>query len=348
MSDGPTSLASVEALAAALAEAPAPDIEARAAAASRDADLTKPAGALGRLEELAIWYAGWRRPPAGRPLKAQALVFAGDHGVAARGVSPYPQSVTAQMLENFRVRGAAINQLAALQGAQVEAIDAGTGARASADFTQGPALSPDRFAAALDLGWRAVDPAAECLVLGEMGIGNTTAAAALSALILGGAPADWVGAGAGADGAMRARKAEAVARALERHGDAARGAPLEALRRVAGPEMAALAGAMARARVEGVPLALDGFVASAAALPLKRLSPDPDRGALAHAFAAHRSAEAAHARQLEALELAPLLDLGMRLGEGSGAAVALGILNAALACHTGMASFAEAGVEDHR
>lgn len=323
------------------ADLPAADPARAAEARARNAVLTKPDGALGRLEALAIWYAGWRaiRPDA----PAQTLVFAANHGVAARGVSPYPSDVTAQMVLNFEAGGAAINQLCALAGARLEVIALDL-ERPTADFTQAPAMSEAECCAAVSAGWRAVDPDALCLTLGEMGIGNTTAAAALTAALMGGAASDWVGPGAGAEGEALERKRAAVSLGLDRHrpaiGAAGARAPLEALSRLGGREISALFGALLRARRERLPVLLDGYIVCAAAAALQALAAD----GLAHCQAGHRSAEPAHDALLRRLELSPLLDLGMRLGEGSGAALALSVLRAALACHAGMASFADAGV----
>ncbi len=327
----------IEAMLAALAAAPGPDMAARAAAAARQARLTKPPGSLGRLEDLAVWLAGWQGREVPRVDRAQVLVFAGNHGIAGRGVSAFPAEVTAQMVANFRAGGAAVNQLARLMGAEFAVhplrLEAPT-----ADFTEGPAMSPADLEDALRTGWEAVDPRAEVLVAGEMGIGNTTSAAAIALALHGGSAGAWVGRGTGVDDAGLARKAAAVAAGVARLPAGA--PPLEVLRQLGGREIAAMAGAMARARVARIPLLLDGFIACAAAAVLARAVP----GALDHALAGHRSAEAGHGALLAALDKAPLLDLGLRLGEGSGAALALAVLRAAVACHAGMATFDEAGV----
>ena len=319
-----------------LAEAPAPDAAAVDGARARNGQLTKPPCALGRLEDLAIWYAGWRgtaRPVLERP---QILIFAGNHGVAARGVSAFPPDVTVQMVANFRAGGAAINQLARAFGATM-AVHALELDRPTADFTTGPAMTEADVLAALNTGWNAVDPEADLLVTGEMGIGNTTSAAAIALALYGGQAEDWVGRGTGVDDAGLARKAGVVADGVARH---ASRDPLEVLRCLGGREIAAMAGAMARARVLRIPLILDGFIACAAAAVLHATAP----GALDHAVAGHRSAEGAHGALLARLGKEPLLSLSLRLGEGSGAATAIGILKAAVACHSGMATFAEAGV----
>ncbi|NTT86377.1 nicotinate-nucleotide--dimethylbenzimidazole phosphoribosyltransferase [Tabrizicola fusiformis] len=323
--------------AALLCAAPGADAAARAGAQTRNGQLTKPPGALGRLEDLAIWAAGWQGRAEPRGDRPQVLIFAGNHGVVAQGVSAFPAEVTVQMVANFRHGGAAINQLSRLHGADM-AVHALELDRPTADFTQGPAMSEADTVAALAVGWEAVDTSADMLVVGEMGIGNTTVAAALAAKLFGGAGADWVGRGTGVDDAGLARKAAVVDAGLARH--AAVSDPLQVLAALGGREIAAMAGAMARARVERVPLVLDGFITCAAAAVLAAVSP----AALDHAVAGHLSAEGAHGRLLTALGKEPLLSLGLRLGEGSGAALALGVLRGAIACHSGMATFAEAGV----
>jgi nicotinate-nucleotide--dimethylbenzimidazole phosphoribosyltransferase len=325
---------------AALAEAPAPDAEALAAAEARQATLTKPRGALGRLETLAVWWCGWRGVARGRLERPQIAVFAADHGVVAQGVSAFPAEVTAQMVANFHAGGAAINQLAETLGARLDVFDVGVGAP-TADMTSAPAMDEAGLCAALSAGWDAVRPDADLFIAGEMGIGATTAAAALAAALHGGDVADWVGRGTGLDDGGLARKRDVVATALARHG-AALADPLEALRRVGGRELAAMAGAVAGARARRIPVLLDGFIATAAAAALEKAAP----GALDHCMAGHCSAEPGHRRLLDALGKAPLLALEMRLGEASGAAAAALLLKAALAAHDGMATFAEAGVSD--
>lgn len=322
----------------ALFASPSVDAAALAGATDRNAQLTKPPGALGRLEDLAIWYAGWRGNP--RPVleRPQVVVFAGNHGVCAQGVSAFPPEVTVQMVANFEHGGAAINQLSKAFGAEmtVHALDLDT---PTADFTIAPAMSEAEVVAALQTGWSAVNPDADLLVTGEMGIGNTTAAAAVACAVLGGEAADWVGRGTGVDDAGLARKIDVVERGLALHDVSD---PLEALRCVGGRELAAMAGAIAAARAHRIPVILDGFICSAAAAVLFKIDPN----ALDHTVAGHLSAEGAHGRLLEAFGKEPLLNLGLRLGEGSGAALAIGVLKGAIACHSGMATFAEAGVSD--
>ena len=326
---------SIEDFSAALLAAPGPDSAAQAAAEARNGQLTKPPGALGRLEEVAIWYAGWRSDARPRVTAPQVAVFAGNHGVAARGVSAFPPEVTVQMVANFEAGGAAINQLAGMAGARfsVHALELD---RPTADFTQGPAMSEVEFLAALNAGWGAVEAETDLLVVGEMGIGNTTSAAAIAHAIFGGAPEDWTGRGTGVDDTGLGAKTAAVAAGLAAN-PGAQG--LEALRCLGGREVAAMAGAMAAARARRIPVLLDGFIATAAAAGLRDIP-----GATDHLIAGHVSAEAAHARLLDALGLEPLLSLGLRLGEGSGAALAIHIVKAALACHSGMATFEEAAV----
>lgn len=323
-----------------LRDLPGPDMACREAARARDAQLTKPPGALGRLEDLAIWYCGWRGTPRARVDAPQVLVFAGNHGVCAQGVSAFPADVTAQMVANFRAGGAAVNQLAEVAGARmdVHALDLD---RPTADISLGPAMSEAEVIAALRAGWDAVADATDLLVVGEMGIGNTTAAAAIACALHGGGAEDWTGRGTGLDDAGLSHKARIVARAVAANAGAGRDG-LEVLRRLGGREIAAMAGAMLRARTGGVPVVLDGFICTAAAACLEAAQ----HGALDHAIAGHVSAEPGHARLLECLDKAPLLSLGLRLGEGSGGVLAMGIVRSALACHSGMATFAEAGVSE--
>lgn len=308
------------------------------AAQDRNGQLTKPPGALGRLEDLAIWYASWRgdaRPSINAP---QVVIFAGNHGVCAQGVSAFPPEVTVQMVANFQHGGAAINQLSKAFGAKMDvhplSLDTPT-----ADFTTAPAMTEAECVAALQTGWNAVDPQADLLVTGEMGIGNTTPAAAIAAALLGGDASDWTGRGTGVDDAGLARKTDAVRKGIALHQS---DDPLEVLRCLGGRELAAMAGAIAAARHHRIPVILDGFICSAAALTLAKAAD----GALDHTVAGHLSAEGAHQRLLDALGKQPLLNLGLRLGEGSGAALAIGVLKGAVACHSGMATFAEAGVSD--
>lgn len=312
------------------------DASALAAAQERNGQLTKPPGALGRLEDMACWYASWRGEAAPVIASPQVIIFAGNHGVTAQGVSAFPAEVTVQMVANFEHGGAAINQLSKTFGASmnVHALDLDQPTR---DFTTGPAMSETEVLAALQTGWDAVDPKADLLVTGEMGIGNTTSAAAISAALFGGDAADWTGRGTGVDDAGLANKTRVVREGLAANPDRD---PLAVLQNLGGRELAAMCGAIARARAESIPVILDGFICTAAAACLAKAVD----GALDHCVAGHQSAEGAHAKLLNELGKEPLLSLGLRLGEGSGAALAIGILKGALACHSGMATFAEAGV----
>jgi len=315
---------------------------ASSAVAAREATLTKPPRSLGRLEDLVAWLALWQGFAPPRLERVEILVFAGNHGVTRLGVSAYPAEVTAQMVTNFSSGGAAINQLARAGGAALRvmplALDEPT-----ADFTERPALSEDEFLDAISAGYRAVSADCNLICLGEMGIGNTTAAAAIAAALFGGGGARWAGRGTGVDEAGLTRKRATIDRALSRHRDALH-EPLRVAAALGGRELAAIMGAVLAARRLRIPVLLDGFVCTAAVAPLAKLRAD----ALAHTLAAHVSAEAGHRLLLDELKLKPLLDLDMRLGEASGAALALNILRAALACHTGMATFAQAGVSDKK
>ena len=322
-----------------LSRAPGPDLEAAAAVAGRARQVLRPAGALARLDELAEWLAAWqgtRRPGVRRPA---ALVFAADHGVAATGVSAYPPEVTAAMLKALREGAATACVLARQVGATLDVVDVGVG-EPSGDLALQPALDPTRFRACLQAGRDAVAALdADLLVLGEMGIGNTTAAAAVTAILLDRPAEAATGRGTGVDDAGLARKLAVVSAARRRVGTGT--APLEVLRQAGGAELAALAGAALEARLRRLPLILDGFVVTAAVAPLELLSP----GALDNAVAGHRSAEPGHQALLERLGKRPLLDLGMRLGEGSGALAAVPLVRLAAAAVTEVATFADWGLQ---
>ena len=337
-----THFPSFAALRTACLDLPPGDAAAVESAADRNAALTKPPGSLGRLEDLAIWLAQWqaRNPP--RLDRIEVRVFAGNHGVAARGVSAFPAEVTAQMVANFAAGGAAINQLAAVAGARLRVVPLDLD-RPSADFTREPAMDEDAFLRAVTAGYDNVPADADLVCLGEMGIGNTTAAAAIAAALFGGGGVRWAGRGTGVDDDGLARKRAAIDMAMKRHAGIL-GDPLRVAAALGGRELAALLGAALAARRRRIPILIDGFVCTAALAPLALLRAD----GLAHAMAAHVSAEDAHRALLDLLGLKPLVDLGMRLGEASGAAVGALILRAAVACHAGMATFAEAGVSGKR
>ena len=332
-----SSIENKEQLAALWQQAPAFSEAHAAMASARQQELTKPQGSLGRLEEIAVWLAGWQATERPRAEKILTLLFAGNHGVAARGVSAFPAEVTQQMVLNFEHGGAAVNQLCKAVGSELRVYPLSL-ATPTADFTQAPAMSMEEVLAAFNTGFAAVT-AADVLVLGEMGIGNTTPSAALACALAGGDPAQWVGRGTGVDDKGIAIKTDVVKAGLELHKEHA-GDTLELLRRLGGREHAAIAGAIVRARLMRIPVLLDGYVVTAAAAALT-LSQGT---ALAHCIAGHVSAEAAHQALLTHLKLEPLINLNMRLGEASGALVALPILRSAVATHNGMATFADAQV----
>jgi nicotinate-nucleotide--dimethylbenzimidazole phosphoribosyltransferase len=339
-------------------ECPQISVAHRDAAFVRQCELTKPAGALGRLEVLAIELAGLQHSDRPRADRVPIVIFAGDHGIAAQGVSAYPQDVTIAMMANFAAGGAAISVLARELGSSLEVVDAGTLAetpvpgivtdkprRGSRDFSQEAALDAADTAFAFECGKRAVGRAAaaapDLLILGEMGIGNTTSAAAIAAALLGKSADTITGSGTGLDAAGRERKTRVIAAALARHALASSGAsPEQILCAVGGLEIAAICGAIIAAAQRRIPILIDGFIVSVAALTAMLLNPS------CHPYLifSHRSAEQGHRIVLDALDARPLLDLDLRLGEGSGAAIALPILRLACALHNGMATFAEAAV----
>lgn len=320
--------------------APPGDDAAVAAIRARDRQLTKPPGSLGQLEHLVEWLARWQgkeSPTLDNPMVA---IFAGNHGVTAQGVSAFPSEVTAQMVANFTAGGAAISQICALHEINLRvfelALELPTG-----DITQEPAMDDRMAAATVAYGMEAVAGKPDLLAIGEMGIGNTTVAAAIFAALFGGSGSDWVGRGTGVDDAGLARKADAVDRALALHADAL-GDPLAILARLGGREIAAMLGAIIAARQQKIPVIVDGFVATSAAAIAQAVSP----ASIDHCLFGHVSAESGHARALEHMGQRPLLDLGMRLGEGSGAALAAVLAKTALHLHRNMATFASAGVSD--
>jgi len=352
---------------------PVPDARAESAARARQQQLTKPPGSLGRLEDLACWFAARLRTPIPQISRSEIFVFAGDHGVAARGVSAFPQSVTGQMLGNFANSGAAINVLASLEGARIEVVDVGVAGDQEApsgvrrekvragtrDLFVEAAMTDEELSLAMSVGERcareAAQRGAQVLIAGDMGIANTTAAACLICAFTNTAPDQVVGRGTGVDDVGLARKREVVAGALARAGTAVGVTDVSKLQegsdrsraarklfaQLGGLEIAAMAGLYIEGARNGVPLVLDGFISAAAALAAVMLEP----GALRWMMASHRSAEGGHSVALRALGLEPLVDLGMRLGEGSGAALSLPIIKAALALHRNMATFTSAGID---
>jgi nicotinate-nucleotide--dimethylbenzimidazole phosphoribosyltransferase len=319
---------------------PIADVESTNAAQSHDSQLTKPPGALGKLERIAEWMSAWQGQHPPRAERVVVAVFAGNHGVVAQGVAAYPQAVTQQMVANFQSGGAAVNQICKTFDLGLKVFELAL-EHPTADITQEAALSEKECAATFAYGMEAIAGGCDLLCIGEMGIGNTTIAAALCHGLFGGKAEDWVGPGTGVDGDGLKRKADAVRRAVALH-QSHLSDPLEVLRRLGGRELSAMAGAIMAARMERVPVVIDGYVASAAAAVL--FAADPK--ALDHCVVGHCSAEPAHRALLEKLGKEPLLDLGMRLGEGSGAALAAGVIKAAVNCHNNMATFASAGVSN--
>ncbi|SCK12047.1 nicotinate-nucleotide--dimethylbenzimidazole phosphoribosyltransferase [Vogesella sp. LIG4] len=334
---------------------PAPDFSARDAASARQQQLTKPAGSLGKLEDLAITLAGLQRREIPQPLKPAITVFAGDHGVCAEGVSAYPPEVTGAMVANFVHGGAAISVLARCNQARLEVVDAGVAAdlaalpivhakvrAGSGNIRREPAMTAEQCAAALEVGRmaarRAIADGASLLIAGDMGIGNTTPSAALICRLGGHSPEAIVGRGTGVNDAALAHKRQVVADALARVAPDLDGQAL--LAELGGLEIAAMAGFYLEGAAQGVPLLLDGFISTAAALVAQAIAPDIAPWLLA----SHCSQETGHALALASLGLTPLIDFGLRLGEGSGAALAIPLLQQAIALHAGMATFAEAGV----
>jgi len=320
---------------AALAELPDSDEASAGLVRSRAADILRPAGALARLDEVAAWVAAWQGTSTPAVRRPAALIFAADHGVTAAGVSKYPIDVTAAMLAAYRAGKSTVSAFAAIAGATVEAIDVGVG-RPTGDIRFGSAMSPERFDIAVKAGRDAVDALdADLLVLGEMGIGNTTAAAAVAAALGGGEVAAWVGRGTGLDDEGMDRKREAVRQAVDRIAGVLD--PLEVLREVGGAELVAMAAAIVAARHRKLPVLIDGYVVTAAALPLATARAD----ALDHCLVGHCSSEPGHRRLLERLGKQPLLDLEMRLGGGSGAMAAVPLVAMACAGITDVPTFGE-------
>ena len=319
---------------------PQGNLENAALAKAHEAQLTKPPGALGKLEAISEWMTTWQANYPARADRVIVAVFAGNHGVVDQGVAAYPQAVTAQMVANFQSGGAAVNQICKTFDLGLKVFELAL-ELPTADITKDAALSEQECAATFAYGMEAIAGGCDLLCIGEMGIGNTTIAAALAHGLFGGNAEDWVGPGTGVDAAGLARKADAVRRAVALH-KAHLKDPLEVLRRLGGREISAMAGAIMAARMQRVPVLIDGYVATAAAAVL--FSADPT--ALDHCMVGHCSAEPAHKALLQKINKQPLLDLGMRLGEGSGAALAAGLVKAAVNCHNNMATFASAGVSD--
>ena len=323
-----------------LSEFPGPDVHSGSMARERDMQLTKPPGALARLEELSFWLATWQHGSTPRVHHPRIAVFAGNHGVASLGVSAFPAEVTQQMVLNFKHGGAAINQLCKNADADLRVYEMALD-HPTEDFTKAPALSEEECARAMSYGMMAVEPGIDLLCLGEMGIANTTSASAIAAALFEGNGYDWAGPGTGLQGEALQKKAAVIDEGLALHRPHFDD-PLEILRRLGGRELAAIAGAVMAARMARVPVLLDGFACTVAASVLWKMRKD----ALDHCWVAHCSAEPGHRKLLRKIEKEPLLEFNMRLGEASGAALAIPLLRGAALCHTGMATFAEAGVSN--
>ncbi len=333
--DADPQLSPTDVVRAALRELPQPDAAAIDAVTQRAANILRPSGALATLDSVAAFLAGWQhsdRPTIACP---QAIIFAGDHGIAADGVSAYPPHLTAEMVKVFRSGKGTINALARVAGAAVEVVDVGVG-RPTGNLRVEPALDTARFLAAFAEGGDSVrNISCDLLIVGEMGIGNTTAAAAVAAATFGGNAQQWVGPGTGVAGAELESKTQAVSEALQRIALIAD--PIQRFCEVGGTELVAMAGAVIEARHRSIPVLLDGFVVAASMAPLFAVNSD----ALAHCWAGHVSAEPGHTRLLSAMGLTPLLNLGMRLGEASGAMAALPLLRAACAVVNEVPTFSE-------
>lgn len=337
----PTTFETPADFAAALEKLPRSNGVLELVARRRQEQLTKPPGSLGRLEELAIFLAGWHADGLPRARHMEVAIFAANHGVTAHGISPYPPSVTEQMVANFRSGGAAINAIADSFGLGLRIVSLKLD-EPTADITEAPAMSEAETLEALNAGARTPHRETDLLILGEMGIGNTTIAAALCAAAFAESGSMWAGPGTGHDAEGVARKAAVVDKAVARATAQGSLNAFETLRQLGGRETAAIAGAILAARHERIPVILDGFVVTASLAPLFRENPL----IVEHCLAGHLSAEPAHARLLQKMELSPLLELSMRLGEGTGAALAAAIVRAAVATHTEMATFEEAAVEN--
>lgn len=320
-----------------LRDLPEPDVTAAAEVAARGAANLRPGGAFARLEQTAAWLAGWQGTTEPRVERPRVIVFGADHGVTVEGVSAYPAAVTSLMVDALDREVATVSALARQVGAELDFVDVGVGAP-TANIRTDDAMTPDEFDAAVEAGVDAVDRIdADLLVVGEIGIGNTTPAAAVTAAVLGGEPGHWAGPGTGVSGSSLDDKRNVVTDAVHRVGPVE---PIEALRRLGGKELAAMAGATVAARRRRLPMLLDGFIATASVVPLERAG----AGALDHCLAGHSSAEPGHARQLEAIDKEPLLRLDLRLGEGSGAVLAIPIVQSACAAVIDVATRAEFGI----
>ena len=333
------SIASFDEVRLLIDELPGPDIESRSAVQERESQLTKPQGALGKLEKIVEWLASWQGQYPPHINHPRTAVFAANHGIAKLGVSAFPSSVTAQMVQNFISGGAAVNQLCRVFDSDLRVYELGLD-QPTRDFTEEPAMTEAECAHAMAYGMMAVEPGLDILCLGEMGIGNTTSASAISLALFGGNSEEWVGNGTGISAETRNKKVKIIEQSCELHSNIG-GDPLHIFAALGGLELAAIAGAILAARLARLPVVLDGFACSVAAAVLFAIKPDT----IEHCLVSHCSAEPGHRKLLQHIDKEPLLDLGMRLGEGSGATLALGILRPALECHLGMATFETAGID---
>lgn len=320
-----------------LEKAPELDLPAAAAVKDRATKVLRPGGALVRLDTVAVWLAGWQRTDQPRVDNPEVLLFAADHGVTLDGVSAYPADITAAMCHAVEQGQATVTAFAKALGATVRLFDVGVG-EPTGNLRIEAALDETRFASAFQAGRAAVaDSDADLVILGEMGIGNTTSAAAVAAAICGGDPAKWAGPGTGVAGDQLIHKRAVVAEAVDRIADVTD--PMEVLRQVGGAELVAMAGAAVEARRRSIPVLLDGYVVTAALLPIHEVV----SGSLDHVLAGHRSPEPGHRWLLERMEKEPLIDLDLRLGEATGALTALPLVRLATAGVLDVATFAEAG-----
>lgn len=328
-----------DAIEQAIGDLPGPDEASIVAVRDRARRVLRPPGALARLDRAAAWLAGWQRTEHPRVEEPALVLFAADHGVVERGVTPYPSDVTAAVVKAVEAGVATSSVMAETVGATVRVFDVGVGLP-TGDISLQPAMSEVQFLDAFDRGRQAVAGLrTDLLILGEMGIGNTTSAAAVACALFGPPAAGWTGRGTGIDDEMLVRKIEIVETSVRRVGVSA--PPLETLRQLGGCELTAIAGALTEARHRSIPVVLDGFVVGAAAAPLHQARPD----SLQHCVAGHRSPERGHGRLLSRLGLEPLLELDMRLGEGTGALAAVPLLRLAAACVTDVATLDEWGIE---
>ncbi|MCG8414553.1 MAG: nicotinate-nucleotide--dimethylbenzimidazole phosphoribosyltransferase [Pseudomonadales bacterium] len=329
------------------------DCEVAERARQRQQNLTKPPGSLGLLEELAIQFAAWQSSERPQIKRIQIVVFAGDHGIAREGVSAFPQQVTVEMIRNFSRGGAAISVLADQHDADFKVINMGTAtpceelprvvnvqlAAGTKNFVSEPAMTRELCLSALQAGMQQIESSADIFIGGEMGIGNTSSATALVCALLNAEAKEFVGRGTGLDDSGLLKKQKLIQQALDRH-QPDHSSPLECLRLFGGLEIAALAGAYIRCAQLGVPILVDGFITSAAALVAIKINQSCKHWMIF----SHQSAESGHAKLLEAMGVEALLDLQLRLGEGSGAALALPIVQSACKIQSGMATFDQAEV----